>query len=251
MYKIPANTLFLGKNLVYVPQCHSTNTLAIELSQKAGTVEGSLIITDHQTAGRGQRGNSWEAAQGENLTFSLILKPDFLHAQNQFQLNQAFSLGIVDYVKGRLHQEVKVKWPNDVLVEEKKVCGILFENQVSGNELRFAIVGIGLNVNQESFQHPKARSLYFFSRYKYNLQQELELLLQHLEVRYLMLKQGHYETLKKEYLDHLYRIGEIHRFGSQDAEFDGTISGVDDVGRLRIEVDGVEQVFGAKQVAFL
>lgn len=251
MYKIPANTLFLGKNLVYVPQCHSTNTLAIELSQKAGTAEGSLIITDHQTAGRGQRGNSWEAAQGENLTFSLILKPDFLQAQNQFQLNQAFSLGIVDYVKDRLQYEVKVKWPNDVLVNGKKVCGILFENQVSGNELRLAIVGIGLNINQESFGHPMARSLYSFSHHKYQLQQELELLLHHLEARYLMLKHGHYETLKKEYLHHLYRIGETHRFSNQDAEFDGIIRGVDEVGRLRIEVEGDEQVFGAKQVAFL
>ena len=251
MYKIPANTLFLGKNLVYVPQCHSTNTLATELSQKAETPEGTLIITNYQMAGRGQRGSSWEAAPGENLTFSLILKPNFLQAQNQFQLNQAFSLGVLDYVKTRLNEDIKVKWPNDVMVQEKKLCGILFENQISGNELRHSIVGIGLNVNQQSFQYPTAGSLSLFSQRTYSLALELEALLQHLESRYGMLKEGKHEKLKTEYLQNLYRMGETHRFRNHEMEFEGMISGVDEVGRLRIEVEGGERIFGAKQLTFL
>ncbi len=251
MYKIPANTLFLGKNLVYVPQCHSTNTLATELSQKAETPEGTLIITNHQMAGRGQRGSSWEASPGENLTFSLILKPNFLQAQNQFQLNQAFSLGVLDYVKARLTGDIKVKWPNDVMVNERKVCGILFENQISGNELRHSIVGIGLNLNQKSFQYPTAGSLSLFSHLRYSLAIELEALLYHLESRYLMLKEGKQEKLKTEYLQNLYRIEEMHHFRNHEIEFKGMISGVDEVGRLRIEVEGVERIFGAKQLTFL
>ena len=251
MYKIPANTLFLGKNLVYVPQCHSTSTLATELSQKAETPEGTLIITDHQMAGRGQRGNRWEAQPGENLTFSLILKPNFLPPQNQFLLNQAFSLGILDYVKQRLSLEVKVKWPNDVMVGDHKVCGILFENQVSGNDLRHAIVGIGLNVNQQTFQYPAAASLRQFSHQLYNLREELELLLEALEIRYLQLKQGKQEELKSEYLNNLYRRGQSHRFTHQENEFDGVIVGVDEAGRLRIKVDGDEKIFGVKQLTFL
>ena len=251
MYKIPANTLFLGKNLVYVPQCHSTNTLATELSQKAETPEGTLIITNYQMAGRGQRGSSWEAAPGENLTFSLILKPNFLQAQNQFQLNQAFSLGVLDYVKTRLNEDIKVKWPNDVMVQEKKLCGILFENQISGNELRHSIVGIGLNVNQQSFQYPTAGSLSLFSQRTYSLALELEALLQHLESRYVMLKEEKHEKLKAEYLQNLYRMGETHRFRNHEMEFEGMISGVDEVGRLRIEVEGGERIFGAKQLTFL
>jgi len=251
LYKIPANTLFLGKNLVYVPQCHSTNSLATELSQKAETPEGTLIITNHQMAGRGQRGSSWEAAPGENLTFSLVLKPNFLQAQNQFQLNQAFSLGVLDYVKTKLTADIKVKWPNDVMINERKVCGILFENQISGNELRHSIVGIGLNVNQQSFQYPAAGSLSFFSQQKYSLPVELAELLYQLESRYLMLKEGKYEKLKTEYLQNLYRIGETHRFSNQEVEFDGIISGIDEMGRLRIEVEGNERVFGVKQLTFL
>jgi BirA family transcriptional regulator, biotin operon repressor / biotin---[acetyl-CoA-carboxylase] ligase len=251
LYKIPANTLFLGKNLVYVPQCHSTNTLATELSQKAETPEGTLIITNHQMAGRGQRGSSWEASPGENLTFSLILKPDFLSAQNQFQLNQAFSLGVLDYVKIKLAEDIKVKWPNDVIVNGRKVCGILFENQISGNELRHSIVGIGLNVNQHSFQYPTAGSLCLFSNQTYSLPLELEALLFCLELRYCMLKEGKHEELKAEYLRNLYRIGEIHRFSNQEMEFEGIISGIDETGRLRIEVDGRERIFGVKQLTFL
>jgi len=251
LYKIPANTLFLGKNLVYVPQCHSTNSLATELSQKAETPEGTLIVTNHQMAGRGQRGSSWEAAPSENLTFSLILKPNFLQPQNQFQLNQAFSLGVLDYVKTKLTADIKVKWPNDVMINERKVCGILFENQISGNELRHSIVGIGLNVNQQSFQYRAAGSLSFFSQQKYFLPVELEELLCQLESRYLMLKEGKHEELKAEYLRNLYRIGETHRFSNQEVEFDGIISGIDEMGRLRIEVEGNERVFGVKQLTFL
>jgi len=251
LYKIPANTLFLGKNLVYVPQCHSTNTLATELSQKAETPEGTLIITNHQVAGRGQRGSSWEAAPGENLTFSLVLKPYFLQAQNQFQLNQAISLGVLDYVKTKVTADIRVKWPNDVMVNERKVCGILFENQISGNDLRHSIVGIGLNMNQQAFQSPTASSLSLFSKQRYSLPQELEILLYHLESRYLMLKEGNYQMLKTEYLQHLYRLGETHRFSNQELEFDGIISGIDEMGHLRIEVDGNEKVFGVKQLTFL
>ncbi len=86
MYKIPANTLFMGKNLVYVPECHSTNTLALELSQRTSVAEGTIVITDNQTNGRGQRGNEWFSEPYKNLTFSLIVKPTFLKPIDQFNL---------------------------------------------------------------------------------------------------------------------------------------------------------------------
>ena len=137
------------------------------------------------------------------------------------------------------------------MVGDHKVCGILFENQVSGNDLRYAIVGIGLNVNQQTFQYPAAASLRQFSHQLYNLREELELLLEALEIRYLQLKQGKQEELKSEYLNNLYRRGQPHRFTHQENEFDGVIVGVDEAGRLRIEVDGDEKIFGVKQLTFL
>ena len=251
MYKIPARTLFAGKNLVYVPQCHSTNTLAAELGQKVETPEGTVVITDHQIAGRGQRGNTWEAEPGKNLTFSLILKPDFLAAKDQFQLNEAISVGLAHYIASIVTHKVAIKWPNDILVRDKKVCGILIENHLNSESIGCSIVGIGLNINQQSFAAPNAESIAMITGKEYHLNNEFEVLLHTLEVCYLDLKKGKQAQLENKYLDHLYRKDEIQLFTARDEMFEGIITGVNEEGKLRINVGGVERVFGAKEVAFL
>ncbi len=251
MYKIPARTLFAGKNLVYVPQCHSTNTLAAELGQKVETPEGTVVITDHQSAGRGQRGNAWEAQPGKNLTFSLILKPGFLEAKDQFQLNEAISVGIAQYVASRLVNPIAIKWPNDILVQDKKVCGILIENHLNGETIGCSIVGIGLNINQQSFNEPNAESIGTITGKEYSLRDEFEVLLHAVEGCYLKLKKGKHVELENRYLDLLYRKDQIHLFAAGNEVFEGIISGVSGVGKLRINVGGTERVFGAKEVAFL
>ena len=251
MYKIPAKTLFAGKNLVYVPQCHSTNTLAAELGEKVETPEGTVVITDHQTAGRGQRGKTWEAQPGKNLTFSLILKPGFLAAKDQFQLNEAISVGIARYIASRVVHNVAIKWPNDILVQDKKVCGILIENHVNKESISCSIVGIGLNINQQSFAEMNAESIGMITGLEYHLREEFEVLLHALEGRYLDLKKGKQAALGNNYLDLLYRKNEIHSFTSRGEVFEGIISGVNEDGKLRINVGGVERAFGAKEVAFV
>ena len=251
MYKIPARTLFAGKNLVYVPQCHSTNTLAAELGQKVETPEGTVVITDHQIAGRGQRGNTWEAQPGKNLTFSLILKPDFLAAKDQFQLNEAISVGIARYIASFVAHKVAIKWPNDILVRDRKVCGILIENHLNSESIGCSIVGIGLNINQQSFAVPNAESIGMITGKEYQLRSEFEVLLYELEVCYLDLKKGKQVELENKYLDLLYRKDEIHLFTARDEIFEGIICGVNEEGKLRINVGGIERVFGAKEVAFL
>jgi BirA family biotin operon repressor/biotin-[acetyl-CoA-carboxylase] ligase len=251
VYKIPAKTLFAGKNLVYVPQCHSTNTLAAELGQKVETPEGTVVITDHQTAGRGQRGKTWEAQPGKNLTFSLILKPDFLAAKDQFQLNEAISVGIARYISSRVvHKKVAIKWPNDILVQDKKVCGILIENHVNRESIACSIVGIGLNINQQSFAETNAESIGMITGLDYHLHVEFEVLLHALEACYLDLKKGKQVELGNNYLDLLYRKDEIHLFTSRGEVFEGIISGVNEDGKLRINVGGADRVFAAREVAF-
>jgi len=251
VYKIPARTLFAGKNLVYVPQCHSTNTLAAELGQKVETPEGTVVITDHQIAGRGQRGNTWEAQPGKNLTFSLILKPDFLAAKDQFQLNEAISVGIAHYITSFVAHKVAIKWPNDILVRDKKVCGILIENHLNSETIGCSIVGIGLNINQQLFTDPNAESIGMITGNEYQLRDEFEVLLRALEACYLDLKRGKQEELENKYLELLYRKDEIHLFAARNEIFEGIIIGVNNEGKLRINAGGVERVFGAKEVAFL
>ena len=152
MYKIPANTLFVGKNLVFVPDCPSTNTLALQITQQSPAKEGTLVITDNQTAGKGQRGNVWEAEPRQNLTFSLILKPGFLAVSKQFYLNVVICLALKDYLMEKISRTVYIKWPNDILVHEKKISGVLIENQLQGAHISNSIVGIGLNMNQKTIQ---------------------------------------------------------------------------------------------------
>jgi BirA family transcriptional regulator, biotin operon repressor / biotin---[acetyl-CoA-carboxylase] ligase len=251
LYKIPANTLFLGKNLVYVPQCHSTNTIAAELSQNEEIADGTLVITDNQTQGRGQRGNTWEAAAGQNLTLSLILLPRFMLAKDQFNINRAISLGLADYLRERTPFPVAIKWPNDVIIHEKKIGGILIENHISGTAINFSIAGIGVNINQESFQHPGAISLRMTTGQTYLLNDELALLLERLERRYLELRRHKLADLENSYLEVLYRRNEMHTFKVAGNERKGIITGVDDVGRLRVRFENEEQIFGAKEISFL
>jgi BirA family biotin operon repressor/biotin-[acetyl-CoA-carboxylase] ligase len=251
LYKIPATTLFLGKNLIFMPECHSTNDMGLQLCQKPFTPEGTLVITDHQTAGRGQRGASWEAEPGKNLTFTFILKPGFLAVQEQFFLNIVTSLAIRDHVVDAAPVPVKIKWPNDVLADGKKICGILIENQLQGNQFSNSIVGIGLNINQVNFGVATATSLSKITGRIHTLQDELDQLLQKLETRYLQLKQGHHAKLLEEYLEVLHWRNEKHTFQRQEKSFEGMIVGIDEVGRLRVLSEGGERVFGVKEIAYV
>jgi BirA family transcriptional regulator, biotin operon repressor / biotin---[acetyl-CoA-carboxylase] ligase len=251
LYKIPANTLFIGKNLIFVPECHSTNTLAQLLGQQSSTPDGSLVITDNQTAGRGQRGNSWHATQGLNFTFSLLLKPSFLTPNQQFYLNIVVALGVFHYLRQQTDRQIFIKWPNDILVDEKKICGILIENTIQGSLIQHSIIGVGLNVNQKSFTSSKATSLKNVTGVEYLLSHELEPLLSSIEKKYLLLRQGGTEQLLEEYYQHLFGMNAEKRFRAVDSEFSGTIIGIDSIGRLLVNTSGGEKAFGLKEIEFV
>jgi len=250
LYKIPANTLFIGKNLIFVPECHSTNDLAMERSREPAIPEGTVIVTDNQTAGRGQRGNTWKASPGMNLTFSVILKLSFLDLKDQFYLNIITSLAVRDFLQTKTKAEIKVKWPNDVLVDSKKICGILIENQLKGNRFTNTVAGIGLNINQREFDLSTATSLTLVTGKTFALSDALEQLLSHLEARYLELH-GNIKKLMNHYHEGLYWCNRTHQFSSHGQTFDGIIRGVDDAGRLMIEVDGDVKLFAEKEIVYV
>ncbi len=234
-----------------MPECHSTNTKALELCQQSDTPEGTLVITNQQTSGRGQRGNTWESRPGMNLTFSVILKPVFLLVKDQFLLNVITSLAIHDYLSETCKAPIHIKWPNDILVNEFKICGILIENQLMGERFTNVVVGIGFNVNQRQFSSESATSLASLTDMTYDLQEVLEGLLSNLEARFLQLRQGQVKVLHADYLKHLYRINETHTFKSDHEQFDGKIVGIDEYGRLRIHTPGKEKTFGIKEISFV
>lgn len=250
MYKIPAKTLFVGKNLVFVPECHSTNTIAMDLGQRNSAIEGTLVITDHQVAGKGQRGSTWTSEPGKNLTLSLIFKPIFLKPDQQFWLTRVVALAVADYVRSKVKGSVKVKWPNDVLVDGLKVCGVLIENSISGSIIQFSVVGIGLNINQLTFYMLNATSLKQQTGFDYDLENELHALLQVIEIRYLQLRDGKQDLLKADYLKNLYRLGEQHFFNTSTGSIQGTIVGVDLQGQLLVQTDNAIQAYDLKEIRF-
>lgn len=234
-----------------MPECHSTNTLALQLCQQTGTSEGTVVITNNQTSGRGQRGNSWEAQPGQNLTFSIILKPVSLKVSEQFLLNQCISLGLYDFLTQKLPLEVKIKWPNDMLVQNRKVCGMLIENILQRDAIQWAVVGIGLNVNQTEFASGRAASLRTFTGFALDLEKELHQLLACIEVRYLSLRQGNVDLLKKNYNDALLGFQERRTFKVQQEKTEGIIQGVDAVGRLMLQTEQENKVFDIKEIEFV
>lgn len=143
-------------NLIHLPSTRSTNTYLKELLEKDPSTEAYTIVsTDEQTGGRGQKGNTWESKPGQNLTISILLRPDMNAAPKarNFDLNIVASLAVRDVLAEHLtRSKVEVKWPNDILVNHKKVAGILIENEFEGSELTYSIVGIGVNINQEDFE---------------------------------------------------------------------------------------------------
>jgi len=253
LHKFRPKTLFVGQKINYLPTCQSTNDIAAELVETEQAIEGLVILTDYQTSGRGQRGNLWEAAPGQNLTFSLILHPTFLRASEQFWLNIAISLGVSDWLSAYLPERTTVKWPNDLYVGDRKIGGILIENTLQGYQLAWAVVGIGLNINQLQFPYPTATSLLLETQNRGEFVREdlLNTLLVCLEQRYISLRSGQREALRASYLQRLFRYQEEHWFQSEEERFRGYIVGIDETGRLALQVGGQLRYYGFKEVAFV
>ena len=251
MYKIFAKPLFSGKKVVFLSQCHSTNDELIELVRKSSEPEGTRVHTNHQTGGKGQRGNVWLAESGKNILMSVLLRPGFLAPQDQFYLNLIVGLAIVDTLKKYSKAEIQLKWPNDVYLNGKKVSGVLIENNLRGNSIESSVAGIGLNVNQQGFGIASATSLAMEDGHQFDRDEVIETLLCCLEKWYLNLENGKHDSIQDEYHKILMWRGETRNFKSASEEFEGEITGIDKCGRLAINVNGVLKTFGIKEVEFV
>ncbi|WP_425639987.1 biotin--[acetyl-CoA-carboxylase] ligase [Algoriphagus yeomjeoni] len=252
MYKILANTIFLGKDVHFLPECHSTNDTALNLVRTGQAREGSIIICNHQTKGKGQRGNSWSSQAGKNLTFSLILRPDFMDISEQFYLNMAVSNSIKQMLQNYV-PNIEVKWPNDLIVPGfGKIGGILIENTFSGKEWEFAVVGIGLNINQIDFHSASASSIKSITGSEIALEELFRLLITQIEQGYIQLKKGKWKEIKSEYLMNLYRKEIWANYSTDGEQFSGKIVGISADGKLEMELENTEiAVFGLKEISFL
>ena len=216
----------------------STNDVA----RDAKYHDGDIVWAEFQTAGRGQRGHTWESRAGENLTFSAVLEPHFLPVAEQFMLLEAVALALYDFF-AELGVDTKIKWTNDIYVGDRKAVGILIEHSYSGGKLSRTIVGIGINVNQTEFSAdiPNPVSLAMLTGKKYDRQSLIEQFEKSLSVRYSQLKNGGWEKLQTDYHSVLYRRDERHTFALPDAtRFEGIIRGVKSGGDLVVEHENGE-----------
>jgi BirA family transcriptional regulator, biotin operon repressor / biotin---[acetyl-CoA-carboxylase] ligase len=280
------NTLFLGKVWQHFDELPSTNDF---LSNSVINTEGVVVSTFNQTAGRGQMGNRWLAEPNQNLAYSIRLHPNFLQATEQFHLNKIVALAVHDFIenqisnfkfqisndstvqtsnfKGQTSNELpsnfklqtsnsitSIKWANDIYINDKKVCGILIQNSLSGSRLQSTIIGIGININQTIF--PKdlnATSLSLETGQTFDLLPFVPQLTQCLEHRYLQLKSSKdFTKIHEEYLSKMYRFGvdAIYRRAIDDSVFMGHIVGVSAMGQLEIMSNRGLEVFDIKEVKF-
>ncbi|MFY0654172.1 MAG: biotin--[acetyl-CoA-carboxylase] ligase [Cyclobacteriaceae bacterium] len=251
MHKFFAKTLFLGKKVHYLPQCHSTNEEAQKLISSSKAIEGEVVIAKDQTKGKGQRGNSWESEAGKNLTCSIILKPSFLKVSEQFMLHIVTSLAIHDALFNILGSQLKIKWPNDIFFKKSKLAGILIENSIRGSNIENSVIGIGLNINQIDFNTEYATSLCEITLDQFEVNEIAENILQCLESRYLMLKNNKIDELRSAYHSRMYLFQEQNLFQFDGSTVAGKIVGIDSGGKLLIEIGGVEQAFDFKEIEFL
>jgi BirA family biotin operon repressor/biotin-[acetyl-CoA-carboxylase] ligase len=250
---VTPQTLFTGQQLIWLPSCASTNTEAQTLIVQNRASEGCTVVTDFQTAGRGQRGNQWEGATAENLMLSVVWQPTFLAPAQQFQLSQAVALGVHDWAAKLLGPDPKLrlKWPNDLYYGNQKVGGILIENTLSGPKIQYSIIGIGLNINQTDFAVRTATSLALLTGRVYNRAIVAARLLEFLERRYLQLRAGQVDQLRQAYLQVLYRYQETHFFEVDGRRVSGQIVGVEDDGRLAVAIGPELRRFGLQEIRHL
>jgi BirA family biotin operon repressor/biotin-[acetyl-CoA-carboxylase] ligase len=250
------STLFIGQNLIKLSQVDSTNNFLKNLSSNSEPLpEGTVIMADFQSSGRGQRQNAWFSDVGCNLMFSLLLKPNFLAVEKQFELNMMISVAIHKALSGFLLDGLRIKWPNDIYFEDKKIGGILIENSIQGSLLKNSIIGIGINVNQHNFPldlQARASSLTQILQRNVDLTELFGEICTQIEVNYLKLKRGDGKSLRTSYIEKLYRRGKIAQYQSLNGEFWGTIEGVNEIGKLLIRLgSGEVSEFNFKEILYL
>ncbi len=234
-------TLFIGQHLIFLHEVDSTNTYATNLLRNVNIAEGSIISTDNQTQGKGQRGAVWNSEIGSNITVSCILKPHFLSIKNTFYLSKISALAIYDVLTELLPNsqfDIKIKWPNDILVNQKKVAGILIENNFNRDVLQYSVIGIGINVNQMEFKglQYSATSLKLLTSHIFNKNDVLEKLCQHLEKWYLKLKALKFSEIDEHYINRLFGMNQRCLFSDiNNNEFNATIIGIDPTGKLILQ----------------
>lgn len=229
--------------IVHIEETDSTNRWMKEHG------EGEMVVVaDFQTAGKGCGQNSWESERGQNLLFSVLIHPTNVSARTQFIITQVVSVALCNTLEKFIIQPVEIKWPNDIYVGDKKICGVLIENKLEGQRIKDCVIGIGLDVNQTVFKSdaPNPVSIKLLTGHDTDREQLLNTFLTELQQAFVN------KTIQRDYHNRLYRRQGRHPYMAGDKRFEASIVGVNDDGRLMLENEqGIAHLFAFKEVSFI
>ena len=232
----------------------STNAYIKTISATTMPVDFTVVVAENQTNGRGQMGANWQSEVSKNLTFSVFKDVSFLSIEQQFYISISIALALIKALEELRIPKLNIKWPNDILAENKKVAGILIENVIKNNRIVGSIIGIGLNVNQKFFENlPQASSLHLLTGIIYSKDEVLQHILRHIKIYMSRLEELDYEGLKLDYEKLLFRINKPSTFKAPDNNvFSGFIKGISDEGKLQVLLeDNIIRAFDLKELKLL
>ena len=238
-------------NIQHINQCDSTNAYLQRLVAETDAPEGTVVSTSFQTNGRGQLSNVWEAEEGKNILCSILLRPTSLPIKSQFLISQAISVAIVDVLNSYL-DGFFIKWPNDIYYKEDKIAGILIENTLSSAGISTCIIGLGLNVNQQTFRSdaPNPISLFNIIGRETSVPELLQSILERFNKVY-ELAYTNVALLRENYFNNLLFSGKMRMYSDESGEFIGKIVDVENDGHLIIEdMEGNKRRYAFKEVTF-
>lgn len=236
----------------HLPEVVSTNVLLKQMAQEQSLPHGYCLSVDFQTAGQGQGGAHWESAKSENLLFSLLLHPHKIAPAEQFLLSQIVSIALCEALREYI-PEVKIKWPNDIYIGHKKLCGILIQTQLQSQSMTHAIIGIGLNVNQDIFRSaaPNPISLKQVAGREFDRDALLAVLVEAILNEYDAYQEEDKMQLRHRYFELLYRNDGLFPYTSEGNKFFACIDDILPTGQLCLrKEDGEIVTFGFKEVVF-
>ena len=240
--------------LIKLDAIDSTNTYLKNLMRTEKLEDYTVVVANQQLKGRGQRDASWRSESGKNLTFSVLKNKLSLSVIDYFKINCCVSLAVYDCLQQNSIQNLRIKWPNDIMSGNSKICGILIENTISGATIQDSIIGIGLNVNQVLFPNLKnVSSLKLLKGKSFDLDVLLQQLVSQIEFTFNKYLKLPIEEIIKLYEQPLFKKDVLSNFKDDSGlEFKGYLKGVTQEGKLLVALEnGQERVFGLKEIKYL
>ena len=243
----------MSDSIFYIPECDSTNQVLKELDKKEPQAEGTVVYTDFQTAGKGQKGNVWESEREQNLLFSMILHPRSIPVNEQFIISQITALAVRDTLSEYV-ENITVKWPNDIYWNSRKICGMLIENILDENGISSSILGVGVNVNQKIFSgnlRGNPVSLNIITGECYDRLEVLKQIRKRLLLNYEQLRMGESDKIISDYKKNLFTTGKFRDTKTNEL-FDADIIDVELNGQLILKDScGCRRSYMFKEVEFI